>query len=646
MSAQYGKCNFDGKPVDPEDVNEVRPVLAPYGPDGEGFICKDNIALLYRAFQTTKESRREVQPHIAPSGAVLMWDGRLDNREELICQLGRGITSESPDVEIVAAVYEVSGARSLATLIGDWSLSIWDSAARTLILAKDFVGTRHLYYSIENDQVTWCSILDPLVIFPRHPFKLDEEYVAGWLSFFPATHLTPYLGIHSVPPSSFVRLTRAKHEISKYWDFDPAKRIRYRTDREYEEQFRVVFSHSVRRRLRCDSPVLAELSGGMDSSSIVCVADQIRLREPSLSEVQTVSYYDDREPNWNERPYFTAIENKRGRNGCHIDVGSYSLPLPSVIDCFAAAPALYGGNNEPVSKLFQHIISGGYRVLLSGIGGDESTGGVPTPTPELADLLVTMHLKVFVQKLKSWSLAKRKPWIHLLFDAIREFLPNALIVPPTHLRPVPWLARDFVYRNKAALTGYRSRTRFFRGLPSFQENLSTLDGLRRQLGCDLPSVDCPLEKRYPYLDRDLLEFAYAIPREQFVRPGQRRSLMRRSLASIVPNEILNRRRKAYVARAQIAAIGAGWSELMSAITNMQWGSRGIVDRDAVSEALGEGRHGRDVQMVPLIRTLLLEFWLRSVTAQGYITGVEDRDTRPRSSHSASSTPTALQSSAS
>jgi len=215
MSAQYGKCNFDGKPVDPEDVNEVRPVLAPYGPDGEGFICKDNIALLYRALQTTKESRREVQPHIAPSGAVLMWDGRLDNREELICELGRGITSESPDVEIVAAVYEVSGTRSLAKLIGDWALSVWDSAARTLILAKDFVGTRHLYYSIENDHVTWCSILDPLVISPRHPFKLDEEYVAGWLSFFPATHLTPYLGIHSVPPSSFVRLTRAKHEISK-----------------------------------------------------------------------------------------------------------------------------------------------------------------------------------------------------------------------------------------------------------------------------------------------------------------------------------------------------------------------------------------------------------------------------------------------
>ena len=87
MSVQFGKCNFDGKPVDPKDLDEVRPVLAPYGPDGEGYICKDNVGILYRAFHTTKESRREIQPHVSPSGFVLTWDGRLDNREELIGEL-------------------------------------------------------------------------------------------------------------------------------------------------------------------------------------------------------------------------------------------------------------------------------------------------------------------------------------------------------------------------------------------------------------------------------------------------------------------------------------------------------------------------------------------------------------------------------
>jgi asparagine synthase len=86
--------------------------------------------------------------------------------------------------------------------------------------------------------------------------------------------------------------------------------------------------------------------------------------------------------------------------------------------------------------------------------------------------------------------------------------------------------------------------RVFGPLPSFQMNLDALNGLRSQLGCSSLSSAPRYEKRYPYLDRDLLEFVYAIPREQLVRPGQRRSLMRRALIGIVPDVILQRKRKA------------------------------------------------------------------------------------------------------
>ena len=275
MSVQFGKCNFDGVPVDPGDLDKVRPLLAPYGPDGEGCICKDNLAILFLAFHTTKESRREIQPHVSQSGALLTWDGRLDNREELIRRLGGGISVTSTDLEIVAAAYGHWGTDSLAKLIGDWTLSIWDAKNRCLILAKDFIGTRQLFYSVEKDHVSWCTILDPLVLLAGHSFELHKEYVASWLACFPAPQLTPYVGIHSVPPSSFVRLETDKRTIVRYWDFDPGKRVRFGTDAEYEENFREVFSSSVRRRLRSDTAVLAELSGGMDSSSIVCMADEI-----------------------------------------------------------------------------------------------------------------------------------------------------------------------------------------------------------------------------------------------------------------------------------------------------------------------------------------------------------------------------------
>src|SRR5882672_5118370 len=278
MGAQFGRFNFDGKPVDPKDLEQVRPVLAPYGPDGEGYICKDNFGIIYRSLHTTKESQLEHQPFIGALGETITWDGGLDNREELLGVLACELSTTSTDVSIVAKSYERWGTNAFARLVGDWAVSIVDPTNRSLILAKDFVGTRSLYYSVEKAQLTWCTILDPLVLFADRSFALEEQYIAGWLSFFPAPHLTPYVGIESVPPASFVVVHRTKHTTTKYWDFDPSKRIRYRVDADYEEHFRTVFAEAVRRRLRSDTPVLAELSGGMDSSSIVCIADAVIAR--------------------------------------------------------------------------------------------------------------------------------------------------------------------------------------------------------------------------------------------------------------------------------------------------------------------------------------------------------------------------------
>jgi len=123
--------------------------------------------------------------------------------------------------------------------------------------------------------------------------------------------------------------------------------------------------------------------------------------------------------------------------------------------------------------------------------------------------------------------------------------------------------------------------------------------------------DPPYEKRYPYLDRDLLEFLYSIPREQLVRPGQRRSLMRRALAGIVPAEILNRRRKAFIARAPAAAISAQWAEAIELTRQMVSGSLGIVVPEKFIAALESARVGREVPMILLMRTIALELWLRN-----------------------------------
>ena len=621
MSAQFGKCNFDGKPVDSQELDRARSVLAPYGPDAEGIFCNSNVGIIYRAFYTTHESRLEKQPHVASSGVVTTWDGRLDNRSDLIHELAGELRDDSTDLSLVTAAYERWGTECFAKLAGDWALSVWNPGERSLILAKDPIGTRHLYYSIDKNQITWSTILDPLVLFAGHAFVLCEEYIAGWLAFFPATYLTPYAGILSVPPSSFVLLRPGRHTIHKYWDFDPGNRIRHRTDAEYEEHFRDAFGKAVARRLRSDSPILAELSGGMDSSSIVCIADSIIARgAAATTRLDTLSYYNDSEPNWNERPYFTKVEELRGREGCHVDVGK---PEPFLLDFdsgrFAATPAYGGPLTESARQFREFITLQGNRVVLSGIGGDEVTGGVPTPALELEDLLARGRFRFLAHQLKIWALQKRKPWFHLLLEAVRGFFPASIVGVPKRRQPAPWLRREFVERNRNALRGYESRLRLFGPLPSFQENLSALDAVRRQLTCSaLPSTPT-YERRYPFLDRDLLEFLYAIPRYQIVRPGQRRSLMRRALVGIVPDEIRDRKRKAFVSRTPMVAISKDWTSLVEMTQQMISSSLGVTDSKLLTETLQNARHGQEVPIIPLMRALGIEYWLRGVSNQrGFI----------------------------
>ena len=173
---------------------------------------------------------------------------------------------------------------------------------------------------------------------------------------------------------------------------------------------------------------------------------------------------------------------------------------------------------------------------------------------------------------------------------------------------------NFVKRHRGALTGYPSRAKLFSPLPSFQSNMCTLDALRRQLARTALPFEPTFEKRYPYLDRDLLEFIFAIPRDQLVRPTQRRSLMRRALVGIVPNEILNRKTKAFVARSPLVEVSTNWAHFMGITQDMVSSALGIVDSEGLYAALQKARRSEELPMVILNRTLCVEGWLKDLRA--------------------------------
>src|SRR5882762_8975357 len=426
MSAQAGVWNFDGKPVDESFLAKLSLAIEPYGPDGGSAYTDGSLALVYRAFHTTLESRLERQPQFSPQGAVITWDGRLDNRDELIPLLWDAIAADQTDAAIVGAAFERWGTDCFRRLIGDWALSIWRPLERELLFACDYMAIRHIFYYPRKDRIWWSTDLSPLLLLSGDEFHIEDDYIAGYFAHDPDAHLTPYREVCEVPPGQFVRVrNNGTVSIHRYWSINPKSQIRYKTDAEYEEHFRQLFRRAVSRRLRTDTPVLAELSGGLDSSSIVCMADDILANEGAQTpRLDTLSYFDKTEPNGDDWTYFRKVEAQRGRAGIHID-GSRLGTSPDSLACtdFCPLPGALGFGQTLDTERADAVRRGRYRAVLSGIGGDEFTGGVPDPRSLLGDLIVQGKFVALARQIIAWSLIKRRPWIQLLWQSTIDLLP-------------------------------------------------------------------------------------------------------------------------------------------------------------------------------------------------------------------------------
>lgn len=626
MSVQAGIWNFDGKPVDPSLITELHASLKQQGPDGESCWSDSSIALLYRPFHTTAASRREKQPYVSRRGFVLTWDGRLDNRDELALELHSYLDADPTDVALVAAAFDHWEIDCFRRIIGDWALSIWRPKQSKLFLGVDYMAVRHIFYYLKKDRIWWSTDLSPLVLVSGDRFHINDDYIAGYFAHDPDAHLTPYREIREVPPGRFVCVHDGSAQVERYWRFSPKSRICYKTDLEYEEHFRHVFRQSVRRRLHSDSPILAELSGGLDSSSIVCMADDILAKEgPQTPRLDTLSYYDKTEPHGDDWIYFQKIESHRGQTGHHIDASKLGS-APSSLECteFNALPGYLGSGRNLESERAAVVRGGGYRAVLSGIGGDEFLGGIPNPTAQLADLIVQFKLVQLAQQLIAWSLVKRRPWIHLLCDAAADLLPPWIRQHFAKQAKVePWIDRNFAKRTELATLLIDVNEHFGMWLPTRRSCIGAVTLMANKVS---KWKSCALqleESRYPYLDRNLIEFILSIPATQLLRPGERRSLMRRSLAGLVPSDILSRKTKQFGARTPIVGLERNLDQIQMAFDSSLSSNLGYINNADFLEKLQAARNGEQIHITRMIRTISLELWLRDLGSRRLIAHITD-----------------------
>jgi asparagine synthase (glutamine-hydrolysing) len=617
MNMQAGIWNLDGKPISSRSLGAL---VNPGSPDQctMSFIFVDeSLGMLYRPDSSPAECPVQPQPYRSPGGAVISWDGRLDNREELIYELPDPLDAASADVVVIAAAFDRWGRACFSKFIGDWAVTVWDRNHRQVVLARDFIGIKHLFYSLGPTAFAWSNDLTCLVNAADH-VTLCDQYVAGFLASFPNACLTPYREILSVPPGSFVSVCDGRVQTETYWSFNPLVKTRYRTDREYEEHYRHLFRQAVRRRLRSSFPVLAELSGGFDSSSIVCMADSVLARgEAKAPCLHTISFYDPSEPEDDDFSYFTAVEKERGQVGFHIRLDQASGCIPFTFPMFAARPGL--GVNRQLEVALKTILDHhNCRVMLSGSGGDEFNGQALDPRIPMADMLLDCQFLSLAKLLMEWSLLIRKrPWIHLFFQTLLQLIPASMHAGFfAQLKVEPWINSTFAKKHRKAFRQIHASPGKAWIRPSARHAADIVTMRSRQMTNTAP---WRVERWYPFLDQDLIAFLTTIPLEQLLRPGERRSLMRRALAGLLPLSVLQRTTKAGLGRCFSIALERHWEALEKTLELPLVSQLGYVEADQLRRSLASLKNGEHPPFVlRLLRVLALELWLRDISARGLI----------------------------
>jgi asparagine synthase (glutamine-hydrolysing) len=425
MSTIFGIRKSAGAMVSEREMLHLSEATQRFAPDGLSVRVSGRVGMGFQPYYTHTRAQLDNGPVADDLGNLLSFDGRLDNYQDLARELCLEGTL-TPDSQIVLAAFRRWREACFSHFVGDWGVALWSEPDQSLYLARDHAGTRTLYFHNDKGVLRWATHLETFFVGGT-TMELDEDYAACYLASRPIRGLTPYKEIRAVLPAHYTVFQNQKVSSKPHWEWMARNTIRYSSEKDYDEHFFTLFKQSVERRTGPGAPILAQLSGGMDSTSIVCMSDHIRRSlDPNADILDTISFYDDSEPTLNDRPYFTAVEEHRRKVGVHMDT-SFSHRTFEPLDTANGKYLLPGADSSAIcrERTFHQLIENrNYRVVLSGIGGDEMLGGVPIPTPKLADDLVSGNLGEFLKSSIRWCLIDRSP---LILSLLQTFKHAALI---------------------------------------------------------------------------------------------------------------------------------------------------------------------------------------------------------------------------
>ena len=542
---------------------------------------------------------------------ILAWNGRLDNRGDLLICLRDSLRSDTSNASLALAAWERWGTAGLVHLTGDWSVVIRDCANRAIVLASDFAGVRPLYYCVRPGQVFWSSHLQSLVDATEIT-ELDERYVAGLLMFGGCPHHTPYKGIYSVPPGQAVCVSAKETTTHRFWAIPASDVIRYRDECRYEEQLRELFREAVAVRLQTDCPVVAELSGGLDSSSVVCMANHLmRSGAVPAPRLAGVSYL------WRnalDEPFMREVESFCGIEGVH--VSTHDNPLVSETQVGGAIPEAFEPLRTSVAAAARKI---GARVFLTGMNGDLMMGNWFDDSVQVAGSLRRFRLERACGEALAWSKVLGLPVAWVLWRALKAALPPALTPTVSRISDGSYtpagntmtsLMPGFCKRTGLSEPGSFFSNAWMQAPPERRKYFRALSMMLELRALQPPEPFQHLDYTHPFAHRRLVEFLMTVPADVLCRPGEPRRLMRRALSDLWPPRLRKRRSKGLFDVPWLDALRPLARDLLKE-RQLELVERGFVDRASVHSRLERLSAGLDCNEPQLRQIILLELWLRN-----------------------------------
>jgi asparagine synthase (glutamine-hydrolysing) len=622
MCGISGILNLDHRePVSVAALKAMNNNIVHRGPDDAGFFVSGHIGLGMRRLIIV-DLQTGQQPMSNEDGTVhIVFNGEIYNHADLRQKMqsrGHQFRTKS-DTESILHLYEEYGSQCVTHLRGMFAFAIWDSRTKRLTLARDRLGVKPLYFQILAGSLIFSSEIKGLLAFPGVPRQLNTAALPEYLAFgYLSGDETLFRNVRALPPGHTLQVDNdGKVQVQQYWELSTGTPT-HEADRYYVDGYRSRLESAVSSHLMSDVPLGVFLSGGLDSSTVAALATKL-----SGSTIDTFSVGYEEEA-YSELSYARQMARHIGSNHSEVRL--------SANEFFGLLPKLIWHEDEPITwpssvSLYAvaQLARQRVKVVLTGEGSDETLGGYSR------------------YMWTRWNLAAHDIYRRVAPGSLRRKVRGALSGPSragVDLRRKlghTFIGRDgdswssiyfdnfysaFSSADQAALMNMPVTELACRKASELLES-SSGDLLSRLLYTDIKtylqkllmkqdrmSMAASIESRVPFLDHELVEFAYAIPSRLKIKGTQGKHILKKCVQDLLPHSILNRPKVGFPTPLSKWLRGPSLDAVESMLLSERCIDRDLFDPGSLRRLFSEHRVRSQDHCDRIWRLLNLELWQR------------------------------------